>query len=527
MTDADGDLAARVRSVLETDPEEFRRRAEADAETVKAELRDGTFDNHQSIIGLEYEFYAVSEGRWREGGGANAEAARTAAAEVNAPHLSRVPRRLLELIGFEKELGLHNAEMTTSPQPLNAAGVRAQSAEVRARLEAAEETTGAEGMRLVSDAMWTVSPVGETAREYLSDSVDDDGVRIATNMSDAVRYHAMANGPGSESFSIDAPHVELAADTVMPEALITSIQPHYQVASAEDIPRYHNLALRIAGPLLALGVNAPFFPPDLYAADATAEDVLADGWHENRVAVFESVLNEEDAQKVTFPADLDSVEEAVDRVAADPTIVPMPVAEGNRFDDAFATLRRKHGTFWRWVRPVFDGATRSAANARIEFRPIPAQPTVGDSIAFLAAFAGLLESLPRRRHPVSDLSWETARDNFYAAVRDGVDADLSWVTTDGVETSDREALFDDLLSHAEAGLADAGLPEAEAESYLAPLRWRAETGLTPAAWKRRRVRGRVDAGADLADAIPAMQRTYVERQRETLFDGTLADWIDG
>ncbi|WP_348608983.1 hypothetical protein [Halobaculum rarum] len=526
MTDDDGHLADRVRGVLETDPEEFRQRAEADAETVKAELRDGTFDNHQSIIGLEYEFYAVSEGRWREGGDEDVDGAGQVAADVNAPHLSRVPRRLLELIGFEKELGLHNAEMTTSPQPLNAAGVRAQAAEVRARLEAAEETTGAEGMRLVSDAMWTVPPIGETAREYLTDSVEDDGVRVATNMSDAVRYHAMANGPGSGSYSVDAPHVELTADTVMPESLITSIQPHYQVARAEDIPRIHNLALRIAGPLLALGVNAPFFPPDLYADDATAADVLADGWHENRVAVFESVLNEEGAQKVTFPEDLDTVEEAVDRVAADPTIVPMPVAEGNRFDDAFATLRRKHGTYWRWVRPVFDGATRSAANARIEFRPIPAQPTVGDSIAFLAAYAGLLESLPRRRHPVYDLDWELARDNFYAAVRDGVEADLSWITTDGVETTDSDAIFDDLLSHAEAGLEDVGLSGSEAESYLAPLRWRAETGVTPAAWKRRRVRARLDDGADLADAIPAMQRTYVERQRETLVDGTLADWVD-
>ncbi|SHH25235.1 hypothetical protein [Halobaculum gomorrense] len=522
MTDADRDLAARIRGVLETDPEEFRRRAEADAETVKAELRDGTFDNHQSIIGLEYEFYAVSEGRWR---GRDRDWERTDGAAGDVPHLSRVPRRLLELIGFEKELGLHNAEMTTSPQPLNAAGVRAQVAEVRARLQAAQETTDAEGMRLVSDAMWTVPPVGETAREYLADSIEDDGVRIATNMSDAVRYHAMANGPGPGTFAVDAPHVDLAADTVMPESLITSIQPHYQVASAEDIPRYHTLALRVAGPLLALGVNAPFFPLDLYADDASAEAILADGWHENRVAVFESVLNEEGAEKVAFPEDLDSVEEAVDRVAADPTIVPMPATDGDRFDDAFATLRRKHGTYWRWVRPVFDGATRSAANARIEFRPIPAQPTVHDSFAFLAAFAGLLESLPRRRHPVYDLDWETARDNFYAAVRDGIDADLSWITTDGVETTDADAIFGDLLSHAEAGLEDVGLSEAEAESYLDPLRWRARTRLTPAAWKRRRVRERLDDGADFAEAVGAMQRTYVERQRETLFEGTFADWI--
>ena len=519
MSDGDPDLAARVSEVLETDAEAFQARAAADAETVKSELRDGTFDNHQSIVGLEYEFYAVSEGRWRDDGTDADGSGR------DAFHLSRVPRRLLDLIGFEKELGLHNAEMTTSPQPLNGDGLRAQASEVRARLSAALDTTSAEGMRLVSDGLWTIPPVGETARGYLADAVEVDGVRIATNMSGAVRYHAMANSVGADEFAVDAPHVELTADTVMPESLITSIQPHYQVASAEDIPQHHDLALRVAGPLLALGVNAPFFPPDLYADGTTAEDVLRDGWHENRIAVFESVLNREGAEKVTFPRDLDSVEEAVDRVAADATIVPMAVSAGDRFDDAFATLRRKHGTYWRWVRPVFDGATRSAANARIEFRPIPAQPTVRDSVAFLAAFAGLMEGLPRRHHPVADLDWETAEANFYAAVRDGIDADLAWVTNDGAETDDAVAVFEDLLSHAEAGLEDAGLSADEAESYLDPLRWRAETGVTPAGWKRRRVRERLADGADLAEAIHGMQRTYIANQTETLLDGTFADWV--
>ncbi|WP_435125827.1 hypothetical protein [Halobaculum sp. D14] len=515
MADSDADLADRVDDVLDVDAEAFRQRAEADAETVKSELHEGTFDNHQSIVGLEYEFYAVSEGRWRGADNGSAE-----------PYaLTRVPRRLLELIGFEKELGLHNAEMTTSPQPLNPDGLRAQVSEVRARLAAALDTTSAEGMRLVSDAMWTVPPVGESARDYLADSISDDGVRVATNMSDAVRYHAMANGEESaDRFSVEAPHVDLTAETVMPESLITSIQPHYQLPNAEDIPVYHNFALRVAAPLLALGVNSPFFPPDLYAADATAEDVLRDGWQENRVAVFESVLNQPGSEKVRFPRDLDTVEQAVDRVAADDTVVPMPVDGGDRFDDAFATLRTKHGTYWRWVRPVFDGATRSAANARIEFRPLPGQPTVRDSVAFLAAFAGLMESLPRRRHPVWDLDWGVAEENFYSAVEDGVDADLDWITTDGAETGDSDEIFDDVLSHAEAGLEDAGCSEAEAERYLEPLRYRAENGVTPASWKVDEVRERLDDGADFADAVTGMQREYIGRQTESLVDGHFGEW---
>lgn len=504
-------MADRVRSVEAVDAEAFREAAQEDAEVVKRLLRDGAFDNHRSIVGFEYEFYAAADGRWAEG-------------EATDCTLMRVPRRLLELIGFEKELGLHNAEMSTSPQPFNAHGMQAQEAEVRARLLDALDCTKAEGMRLVSDALWTIPPAGESARDYLTDSVVDDGVRVATNMSDAVRYHAMANGDELNTpLSVDAPHVDIEAETVMPESLITSIQPHYQMSHAADLPAYYNYALRVAGPLLALGVNAPFFPPDCYE-DVDAETIVDDAWMENRIAVFESVLNASGAEKVTFPEDLETVEQAVDRIADDEVVVPMPVEEGDRFDDQFATFRTKHGTYWRWVRPVFGGSNRSSANARVEFRPIPGQPTVHDSIAFQAAFAGLMEVLPRHEHPVRRMDWKRAEANFYDAMRDGLDADLEWVTNDGVVTHDTDELYDDLLAHAKAGLESAGCSESEAERYLAPLRHRVEERVTPASWKVEQVRERLADGDDFEAAVTGMQREYVHQQAETLIDGEFADW---
>ena len=507
------ELAADVRKALDVDTEAFEAQARTEADVVKSELREGTFNNHQSIIGLEYEFYAVADGRWE------------ASDNPGIHSLMRVPRRLLELIGFEKELGLHNAEMTISPQPLNADGLRAQESEVRARLAAAQGCTGAEGIRLVSDGMWTTPPAGETARGYLTDSVEAEGVRIGTNMSGSVRYHAMANGPAARGeTTVDAPNVRLTAKTVMPESLISSIQPHYQVAHADDLPVRFNYALRVAGPLVALGANSPFFPPDLYD-DVGAEKIIAETDLENRIGVFESVLNTPDAQKVAFPEDLDTIEQAVDRVAADATVVPMPVPEGNRFDDQFATLRRKHGTYWRWVRPVFDGASRSAANARIEFRPIPAQPTVRDSVAFQATFAGLMESLPRRKHPAIDQRWSTAKENFYAAAGAGLDSGQRWICNDGVETIDTEAVYDDIFAHAVDGLTTAGCSESEAEQYVAPLRARVDHRTTPADWKISRVRERLADGDTFAEAVVRMQRDYVRHQEETLLEGSFADWL--
>jgi hypothetical protein len=496
------ELAARVREALEVDAAEFDARVEREVAELKEELHAGTFDNPQAIVGLEYEFYAAD-------------------AETDA--LMRVPRRLLEFIGFEKELGLHNAEMQTTPQPLSSYGLRATEAEVQAKLDAAQREVANERMFLVSDGLWTVPPVGETARSYVADSVEQDGVRLATNMSDSVRYHAMGNTPFKADMSLDCPHVTLEAETVMPESLITSIQPHYQLAHAEDLPGHFGYALRVAGPLLALAVNSPFFPPDLY--DADPETVLEECRMENRIGVFESVLNPDDTPKVTFPEDVTSLDEAVDRVATDESVVPMLHERGDRFDDRFVHFRHKHGTFWRWVRPVFDGPTRQEANARIEFRPIPGQPTVRDSVAFLAAFAGLMESLPRRTHPVYDLPWERARENFYNAAENGLRAEMHWLTQDGETTTDTAVLYDELFEFARDGLRLRGLSEAEADYHLEPLRFRVDAGLTPARWKYDFVADRVEAGVPFTEAVWGMQAAYVDEQRDSLVEGCFTDWL--
>ena len=499
-------LAGDIAEVLEVDPEDFQNRVDAETEVLKEELAAGTFDNPQAMIGLECEFYVVD-------------------AESNA--LARVPRRLLTFIGFEKELGLHNAEMCTNPQPLNSYGLDAQEAEVDAQLQTALKCVRSEGLRLVSDSVWTIPPKGTTATEYLTDSVVDDGIRIATNMSNSVRYHAMGNTSGIDAtgMNIDAPNVSLGADTVMPESLITSIQPHYQVPQATDLPEYFQYAVRVAGPLLALGVNSPFFPPDLYD-DVSPETILDEGWMEHRVHVFEAILNPDGGQgKARFPRDIESTEEAVDRIAADTTIVPMPVDESDRFDDCFRTLRRKHGTYWRWVRPVFEGADRSSANARIEFRPVPAQPTVRDSISVQAVFAGLMESLARREHPVAGLDWQDTHENFYNAMADGLAADQVWITNDGYETRDVRKLYEDLFAHATDGLTLRGLSEEQAAKYCWPLRQRVRQRMTPGRWKRRRVEERLEGGESFEEAVYGMQRAYITNQQKTFLDGSFAEWL--
>jgi hypothetical protein len=501
---SDLELAARVRATRDVDAGEFEARVADEAERLKQAVREGTFDNAEAVIGLELELYAVDAG---------------------TGELRRVPRRLLEHVGFETELGLHNAEMQTSPVPMSEHGLAGQERELEATLAPALERTAREGLRLVSDGMWTTPPRGETATDYLCDTVEQDGVRIATNMADVVRYHAMANTDYPAGMRVEAPHVSLRAETVMPESLITSIQPHYQVPHAPDLPEYFQYALRVAAPLLALGVNSPFFPPDMYDG-ADAATVVDDALMEHRIGVFEDVLNPPDGpDKVCFPPDFESVEAAVDAVVEDATIVPKTLETGQGFGEAFAHFQQKHGSYWRWVRPVFEGGTRSAANARIEFRPLPAQPTVRDAVSFQAVFAGLMMALPQVEHPVGALDWETARENFYAASRDGLAADVEWITSDGVTTTATDRVYGDLFEAAHEGLTRQGLSTEQARRYVRPLRERADRRVTPARWKHDRVATAVDDNVPLPEAIWGMQSAYVDHQTGTLLDGTFVDWL--
>jgi hypothetical protein len=465
------ELVDSVQGALDVSRPEFAATVEREAEKLEAELREGTFDNPQAIVGLEYELDGIDE---------------------SETALKRVPRPSLDRSCFEGELGLHNAELHTNPQPLNEFGLRAQLTEAQARIEVGQTKTQAEQITLVSDGLWTIPPVGESAQTYLTDGVERDGMRVTTNMADSTRYQAMANADGYEpTMDVETPHVDFAADVVLPESLTTAIQPHYQVPQAIDLPEHFRYALRVAGPLFALGVNSPFFPPELYETDDPGA-VLADHWMENRIPVFEGVFNPCDGPAtVRFLRDFETVSEAVERVAADPPLVPMTAEPTGRFDGEFRHFEHEHGSFWRWVRPVFDGATRSSANARIEFRSLPGQSTVRDSLAFVAAFAGLMESLPRREHPVRALDWETARENFCAVMADGLDADLWWITGGGEDTADTETVTTELLDYARDGRQLCGLSESEAEEYLAPLRFRIDEAVTPAGWMHEQVRRRV------------------------------------
>jgi hypothetical protein len=168
--------------------------------------------------------------------------------------------------------------------------------------------------------------------------------------------------------------------------------------------------------------------------------------------------------------------------------------------------------------PVGGGDRRSI---RIEYRPLPTQPTVAGNVGLQVLVAGLLRGIVTTDHPLATLDHEAAEESFYAAVTDGIDADLAWVTADGERTERKDDIYDELFSLARTGLAAQDVPDEVVERYIDPLEARWERRTTPSTWKLDRVREALGDGRSFEEAVRAMQRAYQEYSRS---ETPVVDW---
>ncbi|MDS0278341.1 hypothetical protein NDI85_11085 [Halomicroarcula sp. S1AR25-4] len=431
-----------------------------------------------------------------------------------------------------KELGLHNAEVNTEPNSFDQTGMEVQTTAVEMQTKQARAQASNQHCELVLDAMWTIPPE-EGSESYLSDHEDRDGVVLAENMRQAPRYVALDNEAlrhaGGE-IPFDVPGYDGAFPTILFESLATSIQPHLQIPDSDAFPAYYNAAIRTLGPLLAISVNSPFLPADMYDG-VDGEWLCEQTHHELRIAAFEQSVNTSENPKVRVPEDIDTVTDVVDRVVADDLFAPflrewLEDDDRNGFEDEFWEFDHKRGTYWRWLRCVIGGTAVDGAaserSLRIEYRPLPTQPHVTDMIGLQALTVGLIRGLVAADHPLAELPWQEARRSFYAAAEDGLDADLAWVTSHGERTTDRDVIFDEVFHYARLGLAEQDVPEERIDEYVDPIERRYEAGETPSSWKIDRVRSYLNDGYDLTAAIAAMQRDYFECSRE---HHEFAEWV--
>jgi hypothetical protein len=504
------------RSLADGTVEPFTDRVDEQAEALRAAIEAGEMDNGEFAVGLEMEVYAV---------------ARTDDEAGHDGRLTELPASVFDSAA-NKELGVHNAELNTDPNVLDGEGLTAQADSIAGRFADGQAAAREADAELVLDAMWTIPPAGGSI-DYL-DSVDWHGdVAVARNMRGAPRYVAIDNHArrlaGGE-IPFDVPGARHEFQTILFESLATSIQPHLQIPSADAFPEYYNAAIRTLGPVLALSANSPFLPADCYDDISDPHALVAETHHELRIAAFEQSVNHTESSKVRVPRDITEATDVVDRVVADDRYAPFRrewVADGDRetFHDDHWEFDHKRGTYWRWLRCVVGGdpvGTGDERSLRIEYRPIPTQPTVRDVVGMQALTAGLVRGLVAADHPLTDLAWTDAERSFYNAVEDGLDAELAWVDADGEHTTDSDTAVAEVFEYARRGLHDSGIEAADIDHYLDPIETRWEHGTTPSTWKKARVREGLDGGLDLPTAIAGMQQEYNRRSRQS---SSFAEWV--
>jgi CBS domain-containing protein len=272
-------------------------------------------------------------------------------------------------------------------------------------------------------------------------------------------------------------------DNILLASCNASFQIHLQVDPREFAAKY-NLAQAVAAPALAAAVNSPL----LFGRRL---------WQETRVALFQhsndsrtsAQQSRSQPPRVGFGEGWlkDSVIELFRQ-----QITRFRVIMTNRPDEdslalvarggvpSLSALRLHNGTIWPWNRACY-GVSEGRPHLRIENRALPAGPTILDEVANAAFFTGLMTALPDEYGAVSErMAFDDARENFFAAARYGLKAQLTWV--DGKRHVAAALILEDLLPLARAGLRQCGVEGADIERYLGVLEGRVRSGQTGAQW---------------------------------------------
>lgn len=259
----------------------------------------------------------------------------------------------------------------------------------------------------------------------------------------------------------------LLHDDVMLESAATSFQIHFKTPLKEATDIY-NASIMVSAPLLAASVNSPL----LFGKTL---------WEETRIPLFEqAVATGNNIQRVSFGGGYaqDNILECFhENLEQYPVLLPM---EFDTDAEEFSHVRLHNGTLWRWNRPLIGFNRQGTPHVRIEFRCLPAGPSLIDTVANTAFYFGLCYYYANNQQKLLDFS--LAKNNFYQAARHGLNAEFNWLNEK--KYSVKELLLEQFLPEAETGLADFGVSKKESSQYLNIIRQRVKSEQTGATWQQ-------------------------------------------
>ena len=428
----------------------FRNRLEQETRLLGQWFESRAFSTRVPVCGLEIEAWLIDE--------------QALPAPVNKPFLERVNDPMVV-----PELAKFNVELNVQPQPLGAKALSHLHRGLQQTWDDCQRTAADMGSRLVM-----IGILPSVTQQHLT----------LSNMSELKRYQALNDQVlrlrEGKSLQLDIhgrEHLNVLHHDVMLESAATSLQLHLKVG-VENAVRYYNAAQIVSAPLVAAAANSPY----LFGKQL---------WDETRIPLFEQSVevggfagaSRGPVRRVSFGtgyAKESLLECFVENEQHFPVLLPIAF---DAPDKDMRHLRLHNGTIWRWNRPLIGYDDDGTPHLRIEHRVLPAGPTVTDSIASAAFFYGLVHALATRDvAPEHQLPFATARDNFYAAARDSLDAHITWL--DGRKLPMQTLLLDQLIPLARYGLGLLDIDSNDRDFYLGIVKSRIGNACTGANWLR-------------------------------------------
>lgn len=477
----------------EAEARAFMKALLADVRALEVMLERGMFETSRRCVGAEQEMFLV------DANGRPAPVACEILRTLDEPRLTT-------------ELGRFNLEANIDPRRFRGRALSEIEREVRELVARADEGAREQGARVLLTGILPTLRHGDLTLD---------------NMTPSPRYRALNDTlmrlrGGDMRIAIKGiDELRVSHDNVMFEACNTSFQVHFQV-SPDEFAKLYNVAQLVTAPVLAAAANSPV----LFGARL---------WHETRVALFSSSIDDRSTSlqargfkpRVTFgdqwvqESVLEIFREQIARfrvVLSTPTSEdPLQVVERGETPDLTA-LRLHNGTVYRWNRACY-GVNSGIAHLRIENRVLPSGPTILDEVANAAFFFGLMAGvIEELGDPKDRLSFDVAKDNFFAAAREGLRAQFTW--DEGETLTATELIADRLLPLARLGLEHSGIAGADIDRYLGVIAARVGAGRTGASWA-------LDSLSSMGRAISEdmkerrLVRAMIEHQAE---DVPVHDW---
>ncbi len=293
-------------------------------------------------------------------------------------------------------------------------------------------------------------------------------------------------------------HLDIYKNSVALMGATSAFQIHLRVGLDESV-RYYNSSMILSGLMLAVGSNSPFL-------------LNKELWEETRIPLFEQMLGTpgQDEYKQRVSIGDGYINECLfelfhDNLYYPPLVVASKPEESN---EPLWHVRLQNGTVHRWIRPIIDVSDMSSPHLRIEYRVLPAGPTITDMIANAALFCGALEVLSTQATPPeAQLPFQKAKENFYNAARSGLDCQLHWYKNQTLPASD--ILLNEIIPAAHKGLEMLNIKTSDIEFYLDIIKQRILKHQTGSIWQRQ--------FADLHNKdLMALVKTYIEMQHKGL-----------